>query len=413
VNGVRTAALIAGILIAAVAVSILVRRGTGCDDRLRVPEGFCASVYADDVGPARHIAVVPNGDVYVATWREGQRSGGVVALRDSNGDGRADLRRRFGPEGGSGIATRGQSLWFATWGQVLRYDLSTDSLGPAAEPEVVVTGLPALEHGARSIAVDSIGHLFVNIGVSSNACERDYPSRDFRGQMPCRELGNSGGIWVFDARGTQQLPTLQRRFATGLRHTIALAVNPLDGRLYGAPHGIDHLDRWWPSAGYSALDAANVPAETMFRIDSAGDYRFPYCLFDPRAGAMKVAPAYLGEANAPACDSAPVPVATFAAHSAPMAIAWSVGPRFSPDYAGAAFIALHGSLFHAPDKPRGYSVKAIMPGTGEIRDFAVARSRLGSTSARPSGLAFLPDGSLLIADDYGKRIWIVRRTTER
>ena len=400
--------MIAATLVTATVMAARHLRTSPCDDRLQVPDGFCAAVYADDVGSARHLAVAPNGDVYVTTWQEGDRRGGIVALRDTNHDGRADRRRGFGPEGGAGIVIAGRTLWFATWGQILRYELGLDSLGPVSPPEIVATALPALEHGARSIAVDSVGRLFLNIGAPSNACERDYPRRDFKGAEPCGELLTSGGIWLFNARGRDQLPTLARRFATGLRHTIALAVNPIDGRLYGVPHGIDHLDRWWPSAGYSALDAANVPAETMFRIDSAGDYHWPYCFFDPRVNAMVVAPAYVGEIAPTRCEGAPAPMATFQAHSAPMAIVWNIGNAFPREYRHATFVALHGSLFHAPDKPRGYGVKVIMPESREVRDFVVARTRLGSPSARPSGLAFLPDGSLLIADDLGRRIWIVR-----
>ncbi|HJU87026.1 MAG TPA: sorbosone dehydrogenase, partial [Gemmatimonadota bacterium] len=181
-----------------------------------VPEGFCATIFADNVGPARHLAVAPNGDVYVATWREGERRGGIVALRDTDGDGQADLLDRFADEGGSGIAIHGNHLYFATWSSVYRYRLSIRSLVPETPPDTVVTGLPLLEHGARSIAIDEAGHLFVNIGAPSNACERDYPRRDFVGAFPCRELETSGGIWRFDAAGRAQRPGAANRYATGL-----------------------------------------------------------------------------------------------------------------------------------------------------------------------------------------------------
>lgn len=389
--------------------ALYLERGTsGCDDRIEVPEQLCATVYAADVGPARHLAVAPNGTVYVATWREGERAGGIVALRDTNDDGVVDERARFGPEGGSGIAIADGRLYFATMNHVLRYTLDADALVPRAPAETVVTAMPWLEHGARSIAVHR-GRLYVNIGVPSNACERDYPRRDFEGDYPCRELQNSGGIWAVDALGTNQRLTPVNRFATGLRHTVALASNPIDGRLYGAPHGIDHLSRWWPRAGYTDRDAATIPSETLFRIDSAGDYGFPYCMHDPRSSRMIVAPAYAAAPVGEKCARSPLPLATFAAHSAPMAIAFATSDGLGAEYRNGMFVALHGSLFHAPESPRGYAVMLVDPATGQTKPIASARKRFGMFTARPSGLALRPDGSLLVADDYGRRVWLIRR----
>jgi glucose/arabinose dehydrogenase len=402
-------------ILAAAAMGVLGAAGwycsrgpSGCDGRIEVPETLCATIYADDVGPARHLAVAANGTVYAATWREGERTGGIVALRDTNDDGVADQRARFGPEGGSGIAIADGRLYFATMNNVFRYALDPNALVPRAPPETVVTAMPWLEHGARSIAVHR-GRLYLNIGVPSNACERDYPRRIFEGVFPCRELENSGGIWAFDALATSQRPTLANRYATGLRHTVALLVNPRDGKLYGAPHGIDHLDRWWPSAGYTDRDAATIPSETLFRIDSAGDYGFPYCMHDPRSGRMIVTPAYVAAPVGHRCERAPRPIATFAAHAAPMAMAFATSDALGAEYRGGLFVALHGSLFHGPESPRGYAVIFVDPANGQTRPFASSRRLLGNSSARPSGLAVRRDGSLLVADDHGRRVWLIRR----
>ena len=386
----------------------MTRSGHGCDNELRVPDGFCATVFADDVGPARHLVVTPAGFVYVATWREGERRGGIVALRDTNADGRADVRESFGPEGGSGLALRDSTLYFATWGAVYRYRLSASSLRPVAGPDTVVVGLPPLEHGARSIAVDQQDNLFVNIGVPSNACERDYPRRDFRGDFPCAELATSGGIWRFAADGRMQRQSSDKRYATGLRHTVALAVSPIDGRLYGAPHGIDHLRTWWPAANYSAEDAATIPSETLFRIEAGGDYGFPYCMYDPRVRHAIAAPAYLELADSlqRRCSESPRPIAALPAHSAPMALAWATETGFPATYRNIIFVAAHGSLFHAPLDPRGYAVLMVNPADSSVIVFADGRSRFGS--ARPSGLAIGPDGSLYVSDDFKQRIWLIR-----
>src|SRR4051812_43041142 len=94
---------------------------------LKLPEGFCALVVADNVGTARHLVVAPNGDLYVALLgRAG--GGGVVALRDSNGDGRMEITERFGSASSTGIALRSGFLYVATPSSVERYKMTAGQL---------------------------------------------------------------------------------------------------------------------------------------------------------------------------------------------------------------------------------------------------------------------------------------------
>jgi len=108
-----------------------------CDSRIEVPAGFCATLFADDVGPVRHLAVSGSGKIYAALWRESQRTGGILVLQDTSGDGVADRREKFGAEGGSGIAIRDSLLFFATWSTVYRYTLNDGAYVPDREPERV------------------------------------------------------------------------------------------------------------------------------------------------------------------------------------------------------------------------------------------------------------------------------------
>ena len=71
---------------------------------LALPEGFCALVAADGLGTARHAVVAPNGDLYVALQSGKGKTGGVVALRDENGDGRFETKEYFGDGSSTGIA---------------------------------------------------------------------------------------------------------------------------------------------------------------------------------------------------------------------------------------------------------------------------------------------------------------------
>src|SRR4030095_1522237 len=54
---------------------------------LKLPDGFCAAVVADDLGPARHLVAAPNGDVFVSVNNERGKPGGGVARRRNDGDG--------------------------------------------------------------------------------------------------------------------------------------------------------------------------------------------------------------------------------------------------------------------------------------------------------------------------------------
>jgi glucose/arabinose dehydrogenase len=307
---------------------------------------------------------------------------------------------------------------------VYRWTLPTsDALVPDGPPAVVVDGIPELEHGARSLAVGPDGALYVNIGAPSNACERDYPRRDLRGDDPCGELAYSGGVWRFpralEATVVPRPPDAAHRFATGLRHTVALTVDARDGAVYGVPHGIDHLHGWWPAAGYTDDDAARMPGETLFRIEAGGDYGFPYCFYDPAQARMVLAPAYGGRRGGAdpsgRCGRTPTPLAVFAAHAAPLAIVAYRGAHFPTRYRGGLFVALHGSLFHAPREPTGYRV-AFVPRTDDGRlgmpesfvEGGIGGLR-GPLRLRPSGLAEGPDGSLFVADDASGRLWRIRR----
>src|SRR5579871_1565563 len=147
---------------------------------LQLPAGFCAMVVADGIGTARHIAVAPNGDIYVSLQNSGAK-GGVVALHYADGDGRFETKEKFGQDSITGIALHNGYLYLAKFHSVERYKMAPDALKPSGEPEVVVSGLPGVEqHGDKSIAFDGKGSLYVNVGAPSNACQ----AKDRRPKVP-------------------------------------------------------------------------------------------------------------------------------------------------------------------------------------------------------------------------------------
>ena len=110
---------------------------------ITLPAGFCAAVFADNLGAARHIAVRTNGDVYVAIANRGGSTGGVIGLRDTDHDGRADQRSRFGDNGGNGVAYLDPYLYFAQDDRVVRYGFNQKNLGPAGGAATAGMATPA------------------------------------------------------------------------------------------------------------------------------------------------------------------------------------------------------------------------------------------------------------------------------
>ena len=121
------------------------------DGDIKLPAGFRALVVADDLGPLRHVAVAPNGDIYAKT-----RRAGIIALRDTNGDGRADVTESFGGGGGTGIAVRDGWLYHSSTTTVYRYKLTPGQLSPSGPQETIVAGLPDEDqHNSKAFAFDA------------------------------------------------------------------------------------------------------------------------------------------------------------------------------------------------------------------------------------------------------------------
>jgi glucose/arabinose dehydrogenase len=388
---------------------------------LMLPAGFCALVASEGVGPARHLTVAPNGDVYVSLQEpSGQEShserGGIVALRDTTGDGRFDQIARFGKEGGTGISVQGEYLYFAPNDRVVRWRLAPGQLAPQGEPEVIVSGFPELRgHVSKSIAFDGKGALWVDVGSPSNACQEKDRQAGSPGRQPCPELERHAGVWRFDANRAGQKQSDGERWATGIRNAVALRYRAADNALYAVQHGRDQLDLW---PGFTAADNAEKPAEELQRLDRGSDFGWPYCSYDGQQKKRVLAPEYGGNGSEVGqCARYATPVYAFPAHWAPNDLLFYTGSQFPTRYRNGAFVAWHGSWNRAPLPQGGYKVTFLpmegsQPG-GDFEDFAdgfAGRPQIaspGDAEYRPMGLAEAPDGSLYIVDSRKGRIWRV------
>ena len=384
----------------------------GCDPTLKLPPGFCATVFAESAGPVRHLVVRKNGDVIVGVLDQRRQVGGVLMLRDTNHDGHADLEARFGESGVHGLVLSGDSiLYTSTASAVIRYRFA-DSLGPKKRVDTVIVGLVARPLPSHTLAIDPRGNLIVNIGAVSNGCQATE-SPNTPGRDPCPELEASGGIWSFHTDKLNQVVGDGIRVATGLHDAVALTVNPADTTIYAVSQGRDGLHDLWPSL-YSGEENATAAAEEMIRIAAArADFGWPYCYYDYNTGKRVLAPEYGGDkTRTDRCDRLIQPLVPFPAHWAPMSMVFYNGKMFPAAYQGGAFVAFHGSAFRAPLPQEGYHVVYVKFKDGMAADYSVFATGFDGGMAspegaahRPTGLAVGPDGALYLSDDKGGRIW--------
>ena len=385
---------------------------------LTLPTGFCAAVFADNLGAARHIAVATNGDVYVAIANRGTSTGGVIGLRDTDGDGRSDQRAKFGDNGGNGVAYLAPYLYFAQDDRVLRYGFGRKSIAPTSTA-TVISGLPSVtEHVTKTIAFRDATLMYINIGSASNSCQVANRQAGSPGIDPCPELATRAGVWSLDPRVLDQSPSSAgvQRVATGLRNMVALATD-VSGQLFGVQMDRDNLAENWPAL-YSSADDARLPAEEFIRIDQGTDFGWPYCYYDATLNAKVLAPEYGGDkVTVGRCAGMSGPLLSLPAHWAPLSMTFYQGTAFPSRYRGGAFVAFHGDYFWGT-RPRsdspGYNVVFVPFGAGAptgawevfADGFAGASATSRATAAyRPTGLAQGPDGSLYVADDVKGRVW--------
>jgi hypothetical protein len=194
--------------------------------------GFCATVFADNLGHVRHMVVAPNGVLYVNTWSgryyhnaPPPAGGFLIALSDSKGIGKADMIERFGAgvsegsAGGTGIGLHNGALYAEQNDKILRFALPRDSTVPQEPPQVIVSGLPLTgDHPMHPFIIDSKGALFVDLGSATNSCQSDNRMPNVPGEDPCNELKTRAGTWRYDTDSTtsisRQMNVLPQAYAT-------------------------------------------------------------------------------------------------------------------------------------------------------------------------------------------------------
>jgi glucose/arabinose dehydrogenase/mono/diheme cytochrome c family protein len=405
-------------------------KNTACpsaNSGLKLPPGFCATVFADGIGHARHMVVSPDGVLYVNTWsgvyygNAAPHAGGfLVALQDKTGAGKADVIERFGETaqsggaGGTGIGWYNGSLYAEINDKIVRYSLPSGAIVPNGPADTIVSGLPlGGDHPMHPFIIDAQGTMYVDVATATNSCQVKNRTLKSPGVDPCVELETRGGVWRYDANKTNQTFSAADRYATGIRNAEGFAFDS-GGQLLVTQHGRDQLHTNWPDL-YRPDEEATLPAEELLLLKQGGDYGWPECYYDSFREKLVLAPEYGGDGGnkAGACANKMAPVAAFPAHWAPNAEAHYDKSQFPARYRDGVFIAFHGSWNRAPYTQGGYVV-VFQPlsedhaaGPCEIfaDGFAGAVKSPAGAAHRPSGLAVAPDGALFVSDDVRGRIY--------
>lgn len=331
----------------------------------RVPEGFRIAEYAEVPG-ARSMTIGDNGTLFVGT-----RDDAVYAVLDTNHDGTGDrvLTIASGLNSPNGVAFRQGSLYVAEISRVLRYDNIEERLENPPDPVVVRDDFPSdTHHGWKFIAFGPDDKLYIPVGAPCNVCDEGDPYASILRMNP-----DGSELEVF---------------ARGIRNTVGFDWNPATGVLWFTDNGRDWL-------------GDNLPPDELNRAPEPGlNFGFPY-----RHGDDIVDPEY-GD-QAPEEFDYQRPALNLGAHVAALGMRFYGGAMFPAEYRGRIFIAEHGSWNRSTKV--GYRVVSVtLDGTIATGDELFATGWLhkdGSVSGRPVDVQELADGSLLVSDDYGGKIW--------
>jgi glucose/arabinose dehydrogenase len=378
-------------------------------DSLKLPAGFNATTFVEGYGGSRHIAVAPNGAVFVKL--AGLHNGkGIYRFMDTNGDGKAEKSFGFGDYTGTGMAIRDGYLYASSDTCVYRYKLDKNfNVVDPNHPEKIVTGLLSRhEHEAKAITLDYSGNLYVNIGAYSNSCQLVDRAKGSPGQQPCPILDSAGGIWQFKADVPNQTYGDDHRYATGLRNVVGFDWDQQTNSLFVMQHGRDQLSTLYPQY-WDSVQSAELPAECMYELHKGSNCGWPYIFYDEFQRKKVQAPEYGGDGKKAGGQDAQNPVAAFPGHLAPNGLLFYTGSQFPARYKNGAFIAFHGSWNRAPMPQAGFFVVFVPfengKPTGKWEVFAdnftgsQDNTAKGNAEHRPCGLAQGPDGSIYVTDD--------------
>lgn len=339
-------------------------------DKIKLPPGFQIQLWAENVKNARSLCLSPSGTLFVGT----RDAGNVYALKDTDGDFKADQRYTLatGLNMPNGVAFKNGSLYVAEVNRILRFDDIEKNLANPGTPVVVYDQYPTeTHHGWKYIAFGPDGQLYVPVGAPCNICERDNPI--------------FSSLTRLDVEQPKPEPVVVQH---GIRNTVGFTWHPVNKELWFTDNGRDMM-------------GDNMPGCELNHATREGQhFGFPYChqgnTPDPKFGEKR-----------PCADFVP-PAQILNAHVAPLGLEFYQGNQFPETYHRQIILAEHGSWNRT--KKSGYKLSLVRlneQGTCiSYETFAGGWLQPDeSVWGRPVDLEHLPDGSLLVSDDYADAIY--------
>lgn len=331
-------------------------------DGIRLPPGFSISIYADNVPGARSLALGDNGTVFVGT----RETGKVYALLDHHKKNRADevITIAEGLNSPNGVAFRNGSLYVAEINRIVRYDSIEKRLKNPPKPVIINDSFPKdRHHGWKFIRFGPDGFLYVPVGAPCNICER----KDSRYATIMRMKPDGTNLEIY---------------ARGVRNTVGFDWEPVTKELWFTDNGRD-----WLGDNLPPDELNHAPKKGLF-------FGFPYCygksIPDP-------------EFNSPnKCSSAVPSDMDLGPHVASLGMRFYTGDMFPRQYRNQIFIAEHGSWNRSI--PIGYRITLVRLENHKATKYEVfAEGWLRKDQrvvGRPVDLLVMPDGALLVSDDF-------------
>ena len=335
-------------------------------DTLKLPPGFEARVYTADVRGARSMTLSPRGTLFVGTRDEGVVYAIPSATRGATAERPRVIARRLNTP--NGVAFRDGALYVAEISRILRYDDIEARLDSPPAPVVVSDRFPRdRAHGWKFIAFGPDGSLYVPVGAPCNICEPPTPLH-----QTITRLRLDGGAPEVVARG--------------VRNSVGFDWHPATRTL------------WFTDNGRDWLGDDRPPDELNHASREGLHFGFPYChgkdIADPEYGRKH------------ACSEFTPPAIELGPHVAALGMRFYTGDMFPPAYRHQIFIAEHGSWNRST--PIGYRVSLVrLDGDRAVKYevFAEGWLRNGRPWGRPVDVLVLPDGALLVSDDYAGAIY--------
>lgn len=334
--------------------------------KLRLPAGFKIEIYARNVPGARSMTLSPRGTLYVGTREVNKLYAIPDADHDKKGDTVITLASNLNQP--NGVEFKDGSLYVGEINRILRYDKIESHLNSPPKPVVVNNSLPnKAHHGQKYIRFGPDGWLYVPIGAPCNVCEEKDP----RFATLCRMKADGTGFEIF---------------AKGIRNTVGYDWHPVTKELWFTDNGRDMLGDDLP------------PEELNCAPHKDMHFGFPYChggdLPDPEFGKKH------------SCSEFTAPQWKLPAHVANLGIHFYTGNMFPDEYKNCAFICEHGSWNRSV--PNGYRVSLVRFQNNKpykYETFCGGWLQSSGVWGRPVDSLIMPDGSMLISDDYAGAIY--------